>query len=218
MHLVWFRTKVTAQRWWRIQPGAEVWEPGKHPRIKGGKSFREKDRAKDSRGLLNWKAILNLTFPSLNWIVLICCYFSHHKKKKKSFFDPIHVFQLLPQTVSALASFTPLLSSPQSGLSEPLWATVLWPRPAVTSIYYMQWSLLGLHPGISSSSSVGPAARTLFLRALSSLGFQGPCFWFPTCLICGPFQHLCSLTSQQPQQWFTLTLTPHSCISHFLLL
>ena len=36
-----------------------------HPRIKGGKSFREKDRAKDSRGLLNWKAFLNLTFQQL---------------------------------------------------------------------------------------------------------------------------------------------------------
>ena len=155
-----------------------------HPETYSGHSF--------STSLSSW----HHCFSSLNWIVLICCYFSHHKKKKKSFFDPIHVFQLLPQTVSALASFTPLLSSPQSGLSEPLWATVLWPRPAVTSIYYMQWSLLGLHPGISSSSSVGPAARTLFLGALSSLGFQGPCFWFPTCLICRPFQHLCSLTSQ----------------------
>lgn len=55
-------------------------------------------------------------------------------KKKKCFFDPIHLFQLLPQTVPVLASFTPPLSSPQSGLSEPLRATALWPRPAVTSL------------------------------------------------------------------------------------
>lgn len=38
-----------------------------HPRIKGAESFREEieDRAKDSRGLLNWKALLNLTFQQL---------------------------------------------------------------------------------------------------------------------------------------------------------
>lgn len=67
-----------------------------HPRIQGGKSFREeKDRAKDSRGLLNWKALLNLTFQQLlrvsssasvdrNQTVVVCRVSGSDELKKES--------------------------------------------------------------------------------------------------------------------------------------
>lgn len=77
---------------------------------------------------------LHHRFSSLNWIVSICCYFSHLKKNIYPFLTPFISSNYCPKEFSVLVSFTSPLSSLQSGLSEPLWTAVPWPRPAVTSV------------------------------------------------------------------------------------
>lgn len=78
-------------------------------------------------------SFLHHHFSSLNWILSICCYFSR-LKKKKSFFDPIHLFQLLPQRVfSPCFLHFPSLVSPIRLVQTPLDSSP-WPRPAVTSV------------------------------------------------------------------------------------